>query len=173
MKRIFSIAIIIALLLVSPVSFASVGYQKDGSNEGNASKIDFRNGYTTFDGSTVSFYANGYGDGVTTNVSTESNLSDAALAYGVILLQGHTSTKYINLEAGTAGQVLTICMTQYNTATVYITDDQVSPAVRAATVTTGWDDIGFDAVGEMVTLLYVDDSYGWIIVGLAGATVTQ
>jgi len=173
MKKLFCFAVVIALLLsFTGLAVASVGYKKDGENEGNATSIDFKNGFTTFDGSTVAFYANGYKNGVTTNVSSESNLTSAALAYGVICLQGSTSAKYVNLASGTAGQMVTIIMTQYNTATLYITDDKVSSTLQTATVTTGWDDIAFNAVNDQVTLLYVDDTYGWIIVGQYGVDVT-
>lgn len=172
MRKLFSIAMVIALLFMTSMAGASVGYKKDGVPQGNAASIDFQEGHTTFDGSTVTFYANGYKDGVTTNVSTESNLDSAALAYGVVKLQGHTSAKYVSLAAGTAGQIITFIMTQDNGATVYITDDSVSVANQAAVVETGWDDIAFDDVNDMVTLLYVDSTYGWIVIGQYGVTIT-
>lgn len=172
MKKICIFAVVIALLLsLTGLAIASVGYKKDGENEGNAVSVDFKNGLTTFDGSTVSFYANGYKDGVTTNVSTESNLTSAALAYGIVKLE-IGSTKYINLASGTAGQMITFIVTTAGGGTVYITDDKVSSTLQAATVTTGWDDIALTEINDSVTLLYVDDTYGWIISGQNGATVT-
>jgi hypothetical protein len=35
---------------------------------------------------------------------------------------------------------------------------------------TGWTTIAFDTVLDTATLLYVDDTYGWIILGTFGAT---
>jgi len=152
------------------IAEASVGYKKDGENIGNAISIDVRNGLTEFDGSTVILYSNGYKDGVTTNVSTESNLLPAALAYGVIKIEAG-SAKSISIANGSPGQMLTIIMTVYDGGTVTLTDDQVA----SGTVTkTGWDDIAFDAVGESATLLYFNDTIGWILSGAPnGATVTQ
>ena len=172
MRKLFSIAVVIALLLsLAGISDASVGYKKDGENIGNAVSIDFKGGHTTFDGSTVTFYANGYKDGVTTNVSTESNLTSAALAYGVIKLQAG-SAKYIALAAGTAGQMVNIIMTVYDGGTVTITDDYLSSANQTAVVETGWDDIAFNAVNDQVTLLYFNDTVGWIVVGQYGVAIT-
>ena len=37
---------------------------------------------------------------------------------------------------------------------------------------TGWDDIAFNAALDSVTLLYVDDSIGWIVVGTNSVTIT-
>lgn len=174
-KKYLVCAIVIALLLsVGSFAGASVGYQKDGADSGHASKIDFRNGLTEFDGSTVTFYANGYKDGVTTNVSGESNLTSAALAYGIILLADTgaldaSDDRYISLANGTAGQMISIQLVAATAGSLYITDDKVA----AGTMTnTGWDDILFDAALEQVTLLYVDDTYGWIIVGVNGATIS-
>ena len=84
MRKLFSIAIAIALLLSFTVAEASVGYQKDGENSGTASKINVERGYSSFDGSTLTIFANGYAGGVTSNVSGESTLTSAALAYGFV-----------------------------------------------------------------------------------------
>ena len=176
MRKVLGIAIVLALLL-SSVADASVGYKKDGEPMGNATYIDFRNGYTTSDGSTVSFYANGYQDGVTSNVSGESNLTSAALAYGIILIADTgaldgSNARYIALANGTPGQMLTIQLVAATAGTLYITDDKVEDGVFGDTTATGWDDIALNAALDQVTLLYVDDTYGWIIVGQYGIAVT-
>ena len=175
MKKYLVLAICCVLLLsVAPLANASVGYQKDGADQGNASKIDIRNGYSTFDGSTLTFFSNGYGDGVTTNVSGETNLTSAALAYGVIVLEDtgaldSSDNRYITLADGTAGQMVTIILEASSDGGVLtITDDYVGTAIK----NTGWDDIAFDVAGDSVTLLYVDDTYGWVVVGEYGVTVT-
>jgi len=169
MKKLFSVAVVIALLLsLSGMALASVGYKKDGDNEGNATSIDVRNGLTEFDGSTVTLYANGYKDGVTTNVSTESNLTSAALAYGFVkVVIG--SSRNVSIGDGTAGQMMTFIVTTAGGGTFTITDDYVA---SGAVTKTGWDDIALTELNDSVTLLYVDDTYGWVIVGQQGATVT-
>lgn len=172
MKRYLRFAIIIALLLsVTPLADASVGYQKDGVNTGNASKIDIRNGYSTFDGSTLTFFANGYGDGVTTNVSSESNLLAAALAYGVIIksaADGTAAQNTVGLANGTAGQMVTIMLTLKGTNSFVIDETCLA---GASTINTGWATLTFDTSLDSITLLYVDDTYGWIIVGNNGVTI--
>jgi len=169
MKKLFALVLLVALVFSSASVFASVGYKKEGANTGQATDLNIQ-GNASFDGSTLTIIANGHEDGVTTNVSTESNLLSAALAYGVIQIQAG-SAKSIALANGVKGQMVTILMTVYDGKTVTITDDQVSSAVFTMTKT-GWDDIALDAVNDTVTLLYVDDTYGWIIYGQYGATVT-
>ena len=176
MRKVLGIAIVLALLFTLSAD-ASVGYKKDGDQQGNATSIDFRNGNTSFDGSTVTFYANGYKDGVTTNVSGESNLTSAALAYGIIRLADTGSldgsdNRYIALANGTAGQMITIMLTADSGGSLYITNSKVSSAVFSMTKT-GWSSIKFDDAGDVVTLLYVDDTTGWIIVGGSGVTIAN
>lgn len=169
MRKCLVAIMVIALLLSSSIAYASVGYKKDGADVGNATTLDLRATHSALTGSVVTFYANGYKDGVTTNSSQESNLDSAALAYGVILLLGDSNSKSISIANGSEGQVITIIMSEYSPYTITLTDDQVA----SSTVTkTGWDDIAFDARGDMITLLYVDDTYGWIIIGNNGCTVT-
>jgi hypothetical protein len=162
------IAVVIALLFVSSFAYAT-GYQKEGAYEGAITDINIQ-GNSTFDGNTVTIIANGHKDGVTTNVSGESNLNSAALAYGTILLQAG-SAKSIALADGVKGQMVTISMSVYDAKTVTITDDQVSSDVFPMTKT-GWDDIAFDSVLDTVTLLYLDTTTGWVIVGSNAVTVT-
>ena len=162
------LVLLLSISLLATYAYGAVGYKKDGVPVASASTIDIQSGYSSFDGSTVTLYTNGMHDGVTTNVSTETNLDSAALAYGVILLQAG-SAKSITLSAGTAGQMVSIIMTVYDGKTITLTDDQVSGETVAET---GWDDIAFDAVNDQVVLLYVDDTYGWVVIGLYGVAIT-
>jgi hypothetical protein len=167
MKRLFSVAVVIALLLsLAVISEASVGYKKDGAPSGNAANIDFDSTCTSFDGSTVTLYANGYKGGVTTNVSSESNLTSAALAYGFVQFVAGTA-KTICIYAGTPGQMLTLLGCATTTITI---DQRAYPVVAGAH--TGWNSIALTNQSQSVTLLYYDDSVGWVIVGNAGATLT-
>ena len=180
MKKFLSFAMVIVLLLsVTPMAYASFGYTKDGDNIGNASKVDFRGTFTSFDGSKITFYGNGYAGGVTTSVSDNTkstNLTSVELAYGIIRLESpgsldNTDNRYISLADGTPGQMLTIQLVG-NTGggVITITDDY---AADASPITqTGWDDIAFDVALDQVTLLYVDDTVGWFIVSQNGVTVT-
>lgn len=170
MRKLVVIFVVVMLLLVSSLAFASVGIKKDGVNEGAVTDIDFRSSHTSKSGSVVSVYANGYKDGVTTNVSTESHLTSAALAYGIVSLVGGTSAKTMSLEAGTDGQIVTIIMTPANSGSITISETCVNPHITS----TGWTSIVFavSSSAQSVTLLWVDDTYGWILVGSSNVTIS-
>jgi hypothetical protein len=166
MRKLIWFAVLALLFFVSP-AFASVAIDDIDGYVGEATRLDIEGQEVENDGSTVTILANGHKEGVTTNVSTESNLTSAALAYGVVkLVIG--STRYVSLDNGTAGQMITFIVTTAGGGTVYITDDKVADADTK----TGWDDIALTELNDSVTLLYVDDTYGWIIVGQVGATIT-
>lgn len=170
MKRLFTILVII-LLLMENYALATVGVNDIDGYVGEATNIYFKGQNVSTDGSKVTVLANGHKEGVTTNVSTESNLTSAALAYGVICIE-HSTQRYVSLADGTAGQMLTIIMTSIGTGDLpyTITDDYLADSgVRK----TGWDDIAFDAAGDQVTLWYVDDTTGWVVIGGYGVTITQ
>ena len=173
MKKYFVLAIVLALLsLICPV-FAGVAINDIDGYVGEATNIDITGQKTTFDGSTVTVLANGHKEGVTTRVSQESNLTSAALAFGTILIadtgSGVTS-RSISIANGTPGQMVTIILqAATGVATLFITDDGVA---HTAMTNTGWDDIAFNAANDSVTLLYLDDTYGWIIIGGNSVTIT-
>jgi len=170
MKKLLIVALV--LLLAAPC-FGAVGIQKDGVHKGTATDINISRGSSSFDGSTVTIYGSGMRGGVTTNVSSESLLTSAALAYGVISKVGNDSTanRQVSIANGVPGQVMTIVITTAcaSTGDYVITDD----GVAAGTFTkTGWDDIALDSLYDSVTLLYVDDTTGWIVTGQNGASIT-
>lgn len=175
MKKLFCAVIVIALLLSSTVAFASVGYKKDGEPQGNAISIDVKKGCSEFDGSTVSIFTNGYKGGVTDVVTAKVTdiTGDDFLSYGVINFADHgtgVTSRSIALADGTPGQMVTIILTaDTGTFTLYITDDQVADGYMTKT---GWDDLAFGDALDTVTLLYLDDTTGWIIVGNSGVVVT-
>jgi len=113
--------------------------------------------------------AAGCKEGVTVNVSTESNLDSAALAYGVIQIEAG-SAKTISIANGTKGQMVCIIMSVYDEGDITLSDDGI---IEGTFTKTGWDDIVFNAVGDQVTLLYVDDTVGWVIVGYYGVVISQ
>lgn len=168
------LAMIVALLSLAVCAEAAVGVKKDGVYYGEATTLDIQGGLSTFDGSTATLFSSGYKDGVTTNVSQESHLTAAALAYGVInrTALDNTVDYKVTLANGTPGQMVTIMLTAVTSGTWTITDDGVDGVTAAALIKTGWDDIKFDAALDSVTLLYVDDTIGWIIIGQNSVTVT-
>ena len=173
MRKLIGLAVVIALLSFVGSAYGAIGVdnEHDGSETyvGEASNINFEGQEVSFDGSKVTVLANGHKDGVTDNVSSESNLLAAALNYGVIRL-GFGSAKSISIAAGTPGQMVTIvCTDSYDEGAITLTDDQV---VATSMTTTGWDDIAFDSDEDTATLLWIDDTIGWVIVGQANCTIT-
>lgn len=172
MKRFFVFAIVIALLSLSSYAGAAIAVQKDGVYVADAAKINAGRAINaTFDNyDTVTFLANGHKEGTTTNVSTESHLTSAALAYGYIRhTQDSPGDKTVDIEDGSPGQMVTISLTA-KAAGNYI----ISKTCTATPVTcTGWSLLTFDTAGDSITLLYLDSTTGWIVVGNNGVSITQ
>lgn len=182
MKKLIVVALV--MLLAAPV-FGAVGIsnsnEADGTQYvGEATNITIEGQKVTNDGSRVTILANGHKEGVTAPVTGKvTNISgDDFLSYGVINLgdigslnETNGTIRRIALANGTPGQMVTITLALATGGTLYITDDGIASAVFTMTKT-GWDDIAFDAALDCVTLLYVDDQIGWILVGGNSVTVT-
>jgi len=113
--------------------------------------------------------ASGHKAGVTTNVSTESNLTSAALGYGMIRKTMDSPTNQNRtLANGVKGQMVTIQLIAKAAGNFVITK---TGAAASAMTMTGWTSITFDTVLDSVTLLWLDDTYGWVIVGNAGTVI--
>jgi len=173
MKKLIGFAVILALLSFVACADASVGYRKDGEYQGAVADINI-DGFAEADGRVLTIFSNGHRSGVTTNVSQESHLTSAALAYGVINRTAlNNSVDYkVTIANGEPGQMVTIVFTGLTSGTYTITDDGVAGASGSVYKKTGWDDIQFNAALDSVTLLYVDDTVGWIIVGQNSVTIT-
>jgi len=165
------LAVLIAILSFVAPAFATVAVNDIDGYVGESTNIYIEGQDVSFDGSQVTVLANGHKEGVTTNVSLETNLTSAALNYGIILLQAG-SAKSIALADGTPGQMITIISSVYDGKTITITDDGVNDVVFGDTTATGWDDIAVDSAFDSITLLYLDTTYGWIIVANNGCTIT-
>ena len=175
MKKALGLAVLVAFLSFVGSAFAAQAIDDKDGYVGEASNIDIVGQKVTFDGSKVSILANGHKEGVTQNVSGESNLTSAALAYGVIYKTSYDcpSDRHVGLANGTPGQMITIMMIDTVAAGYWeITNAGMSVAARASLYSTGWKHLRFDTDLDSITLLYVDDSYGWVIVGNNGVTVT-
>lgn len=175
MKKFLGLAVVIALLSFVSVAQATVAIEEEFASlrptyVGEATTLNIKGQDVSTDGSRITILANGHKDGVTDSVSTESNLETAELAYGVIRLQ-YGLARSIALGNGTAGQMITIITTGYDAGAITITDDEINAGVFTMT-NTGWDDIVLDADLDVVTLLYLDDTYGWVYIGGSGVTIT-
>ncbi len=177
------IALAISLILLSAsVSDASVGIKRNGTNQGVATDINFTGGTISDDGSTFTvdsdatadnftfqsgIISNGYNSGSTTNASGASHLTSAWLAFGYIQKGGSdTSSERYGLADGSIGQCITISLSAITAgSTGYVIDEN---AQDTAITNTGWDTITLDAANEYVSLLWLDDTTGWIVTSTTG-----
>ncbi len=92
-----------------------------------------------------------------TNIPATSNVKSYTIGYA------NVCTHTITLENGYAGQIFSIVAAPLtDTGTLTIT----------ASTKTAWSSVSMDTVGDSVTFLYVDDTYGWIVIGYVGVTVS-
>jgi hypothetical protein len=171
MKRFYAFAIVIALLSLSAYAGAAVAVSKDGVYAGEFTTVNAGRGITgSYSGSTATFAANGHKEGVTTNVSDESTLTSAALSFGYIIrTQDSPSDITVGLDDGAEGQMITIMLTA-KAGGSYIISETSFPVTTHAT---GWSILTFDTAGDSVTLLWLDDTYGWVVISNDGVTITQ
>lgn len=178
MKKLIAFALVM-LLAAAPV-FGSVSISDSNETDGEqyvgeATSITIEGQDVSFDGSKVTILASGHKEGVTDVVTAKvTNITGANfLSYGVITLDDHgtgVTSRSISIGNGTPGQMVTIILEACTgTFTLYITDDEVA---SGSVTKTGWDDIAFNAALDSVTLLYVDDTIGWIVVGGNSVTIT-
>lgn len=165
MRRIF--ALTLALVLTASSVFAAVHIEKDGSSEGVATTLNFTPdaSYST-NGSTFNLPMNldlisaGVDDGGVTTVATGPDALPSSYSMAYVTLASHTLT----LANGVPGQIFTVIGAyQTDTGTVTLT----------ASTKTGWQTAAIADVGDSITLLYLNDTSGWIVVGTNSVTVTH
>ena len=163
-KRLF--LLLLAVLLICPPVFASVGIQKDGEMEGAATNINFSSDEYSNDGSTFNVPVNldlivaGINKGDVTVVVTGPTALPSSYKLAIVYI----TTKTLTLADGLPGQVMTIIgMPLTDKGTVTLT----------ATTKYGWTSAAIADVKDSITLHYIDDTYGWVIVGNNNLTITQ
>lgn len=162
-RRLF-LLLLVALLVCLSSAFASVGILNDGSPTGAATNLDIYGGVQSFDGSTLQVGIIGMArGGVSTMVSGTVAIP---LGYGVVLKQVYSNIP-LTLANGTPGQVL------YFGISVFSTGSDPESVRLTPTTKTGFTSIDFNAVGDNVILLYIDDTYGWVLIGSNSVTINQ
>ncbi len=110
----------------------------------------------------TSVYATGAKAGVTTMVSTATSIAGAYLSYGMIQKDlDDPSDQAGELQDGVQGQMVTI----------QLLTKAAGNYVLTPTRKTGYTTLTFDTAKDSITLLYLDGTSGWIIVGNNGVTV--
>uniref|UniRef100_A0A6M3IJE9 Uncharacterized protein n=1 Tax=viral metagenome TaxID=1070528 RepID=A0A6M3IJE9_9ZZZZ len=98
--------------------------------------------------------------GVTTLPTTSASTIDPKT---FSLMYVTVCDRTITISNGYAGQILTLVAEELSdTGTTTIT----------ATTKTSWVSAAMDSIGDTLTLLYINDTYGWIVIGANSVTVT-
>ena len=167
MKRIFLILILLCLLVSVSDVFASVAIYENGTYKGEATAIDIAagGGVSTFTNGeranlpiTTNLLAIGLYNGSVTEVGTGLTALPSAYKAARVYMEAKTLT----LANGIVGQVMLI---EGYGATANL--------VLTATTKTGWTTITLDTEGDSATLLYLDNTLGWMIVGTNSVSVGQ
>lgn len=146
MKRIFALALVV---LFAMVSFGYCATNNWGNTDTNQLLGKVIPSYLLHSG--VAFG----GIASTASATTTIPLSYSVVKYADSAAVGQVCT----LAAGSAGQMLTISLTARTGSNTLV----ITPAA-----TTGFTTITLDAALEYATLVYVDSTVGWIIVGTNG-----
>ena len=105
--------------------------------------------------------------GVSTIVSSVSQLSKANISFGLLKLSG--ASKTFSMVAGVKGQEITLVKDEYDARTLKLDFSIDNPQVAH----TGFTSVTWPTqAGSFVTLLWLDDVVGWVIIGQYGVTVT-
>jgi hypothetical protein len=166
-----SIVLFMACLLMLPTpSFAAVGLKMDNTSFGTATDLTFHGAGSSSVRRPID--SNGSFNLILAGTGTSGAVSMTTAQYDV--LPGYTYVRkaiaadaaYNNgiMANGTPGQLLTIFITARSGSGSFV----LTPTTK-----TGFSSVTFDAVGDMATFFYTDDTNGWFLVSHTAATVTQ
>lgn len=156
-KKFFSALLVLALLIVPTLAQAATG-DSNFTNVVATGNVVFKS----------TLYAVGGAGGASSVNSSSTNLSAAQISYSLIRKRiggggGLDSTDGgTRLRNGTAGQMITFIITTVQSGGSWI----LTPVTK-----TGFSTLTFDTANDVATLLYVDDTVGWIIISQTGCTI--
>lgn len=156
------IAVVVAAVCLFTVpAFSAVGIVEDNTLRVTATDIKFAGSPGNVDGSRYTFpmMLSGVYDDGSTSVGSSSSISD--IGYSLIWKDIPAGSQSNALPAGSPGQILTIQIGADSGGTFILT-----PATA-----TGFTRLVFNDNKDLATLLYVDDTVGWIILSTVSVTV--
>lgn len=167
------LAVLLVALFVSASAFASVGVKRNGVKTGAAADINliYPTGTAyTYDGGTVSIptvsdtmFVTGTGNGGATSMASNETAVPVSYAFVRKAIANDSAFDAGTLANGEPGQILSIYITSLSGGSRTYT---VTPTTK-----TGFTSIAFNAVADQATLLYVDDTSGWVIIGQNSLTI--
>lgn len=114
----------------------------------------------------TNFFSSGYSEGSTSIASTVTPLTSANLAFGLIQLANGSPGNHPLPDGSANGKTVTI---ELLADPVY----KIANNGPTAMITTGWSEILFDNANDKITLVWLDDTAGWIITSNNGCTITR
>jgi len=116
----------------------------------------------------ASLFLTGHASGATLLEFAASHITSAQLAFGLVQKTMTGGSNLTNeISDGTRGKQVTLQLATKGGGGNWIIGDDTSGNITK----TGWTTITFDTALDSITLLWVDDSNGWIIIGNSGCTV--
>jgi hypothetical protein len=159
-------AVFMVFALVSP-SFASVGTKVDGIHR-TVADINFSGtgtgGAISVDGNGLTFnlMLAGIGNGGATSMASSDLAVPITHAYVGKSIAADSAFSAGTLANGEPGQSLTLYIYQDKGSVTFI----LTPATAST-----YSSLSFDSVGDSVTLLYIDDTVGWIVTSYTSVTI--
>ncbi len=167
--RKFIALLTVILMVFATLSFASVGLRVDNTPLGSVTDLQFDSGGTkgqnkamSFDGSKLIFNLLNAGTGTSGAVSLGTGSASVDRGYSVTYKEIGTTKETGTVRDGLPGELITIIATEVGSAGIWV--------ITSAESTT-WLNIEFDSVGDAVSLLWANDTIGWIIFGNPSASV--
>ena len=159
-------ALLLALMIANPAR-ASIGIKIDGTAQPAATDLNFIGTGTTkqitntYDGMTFSLVLAGVDNSGSGSVAdTVANITD--VGYPVIFKDIPAGISSGTLANGTPGQILQIIIGADAGGTYW----NLQPTTR-----TGFTHLEFNDQDDMATLMYVDDTRGWIILSVSSVVI--
>lgn len=159
------IVLLLAILMFATPSFAAVGIWKEGAPQGTATDIEIYGDGWTNNGSRWTFSLAAAGSAIGGAATMTSNETAVSTSYAFVRITVGINQQAGTLADGTPGQIITILISE--------DVDAVGEMILTPTTKTGYASLEFNDAGDQASLLYVDDSIGWIPLSLQSVTVNQ
>jgi len=172
MKKIFSIILIMFMVLafIAPAAMASVLIELNGTTKDHATKINLTGAETlTFVGKKVTIpivdstmIAAGAANGGATSMASNTTAVPVTFAYINMAIAADANFLAKTLANGKKGQILTLRIsTQEASNTLTVT-----PATAYQ-----FTSLSFNAIDDIATLLYIDDTDGWAVISTTSVAI--
>lgn len=147
---------IAVMAIIALAAFSSIGFAADYNNWGNTDTYQLLGRELTYD----QVYVGQARNGVSIVATGTTAITPTYAVYDIM-----STSRTITVANGVPGQIVTlVCRTNL--------DYTLGTATITATTKTGWTSGAMDARKDSITLLYVDDTYGWVIVGTNSITIS-